>query len=156
MLRPLVPADAAVIGRWAADPEFVRAAEWTPRSIGEYERHHRKIIQSPPPGLIRLGVLVDGELAGYVDLHGEDQNHRELGFLIGGRDRWGRGLGLQAAGAALEYGFTVLNLREIRAEASETNHRSIRILTRLGFRRLGGAPNARFVVDQLAVRRARR
>ncbi|BEL05236.1 hypothetical protein Q0Z83_034270 [Actinoplanes sichuanensis] len=129
-LRALVAADAAVITGWASDPEFARAAGWTRQ---DHEQHHRRLIQTPPPDLIRLGAVVGGELVGYVDLHGVEVDHRELGFVIGGRDRWGRGLGLGAAAAGLDYGFTVLRLREIRAAAAATNQRSVRILTRLGF-----------------------
>lgn len=132
-LRPLESADAAVIAGWAADPEFVRAADWTIRqTVREYERHHRRIIESPPPGLIRLGVDLNGAPVGYVDFFGAD-----LGYLIGGRERWGAGLGRQAASLAVRYGFTELGFGEITAEAAGANHRSIRILTGLGFHEIG-------------------
>lgn len=132
-LRPLEPVDAPVIAGWAADPEFVRVADWAIRpTIREYEKHHLRIIESPPPGLIRLGADLSGQLIGYVDFFGAD-----LGYLIGGRERWGRGLGLQAASLAVRHGFTALRLPELTAGAADTNHRSIRILTGLGFQETG-------------------
>lgn len=134
-LRVLATEHAAAIAAWALDPEFVREADWTPRSsLYEYERHHRQLIQAPPGDHLRLGVFSSEELVGYVDFHGESPVHRELGFLIGVRDRWGFGLGLSAARAGLRHGFVELRLHEIRAGAFETNLRSVRILRRLGFR----------------------
>jgi len=138
VLRPLAVADATVIAEWAADPDFVREADWSRRSsAGEYEHHHRKLIEQPPRGFIRLGVCSGNDLVGYVDFHGENPNCRELGFLIGARGRWGRGFGLSAAIAALRYGFDELGLDEITAEAFDSNQRSIRILRRLGFHETG-------------------
>jgi RimJ/RimL family protein N-acetyltransferase len=119
---------------WALVPGFVQEADWTPRSsLHEYECHHRQLIQAPPAGHLRLGAFVSEELVGYVDFHGRSPVHRELGFLIGVRDRWGSGLGFSAAEAGVRYGFAELQLREIRARAFEANLRSVRILRRLGF-----------------------
>ncbi|GAB1694422.1 GNAT family N-acetyltransferase [Krasilnikovia sp. M28-CT-15] len=137
-LRVLTPQDAAVIAGWASDPQFCREAEWTPgQAAYEYERFQRRLIETPPKDLIRLGVVSEGHLVGYVDLHGADPDRRELGFVIGLRNLWGHGLGLGAAAAGLHHGFVELGLQEIWAEAYEANRRSTRILRRLGLRETG-------------------
>ncbi|MEU4163469.1 GNAT family N-acetyltransferase [Actinoplanes sp. NPDC026670] len=144
-LRALVPEHARTIAAWTLVPGFVREADWTPRSsLDEYESHHRQLIQAPPVGHLRLGVFESEELVGYVDFHGQSPVHRELGFLIGVRDRWGTGLGLGAAAASVRYGFVELQLREIRARAFEANVRSVRILRRLGFRMIDSEEGAEF------------
>jgi RimJ/RimL family protein N-acetyltransferase len=48
---------------------------------------------------------------------------------------WGRGIARAAATQALAYGFSNLGLREIVAFTSALNHRSIRLMERLGFTR---------------------
>lgn len=54
-LRPLELQDADVMAEWAADPEFCRAADWTAvLPFTEHQRFHQTLIESPPPGLIRL------------------------------------------------------------------------------------------------------
>ena len=132
-LRTLAIQDADVIAAWAADPEFCREADWTTDlSFTESQRFHQTLIQSPPPELIRLGVIHEGLLVGYVDLHGDEPHRRELGFVIGERSRWSRGLGRRAGAAGLDYGFDQLGLQEIWAEALDANQRSVRILQRLG------------------------
>ena len=77
-------------------------------------------------------MIYEGLLVGYVDLQGDDPHRRELGFAIGERSRWSRGLGRRAGAAGLDYGFDQLGLQEIWAEALDANQRSVRILQRLG------------------------
>ncbi|OFE15704.1 hypothetical protein BA895_21520 [Humibacillus sp. DSM 29435] len=127
--------DADVIAGWAADEDFCRAAEW---SLGLSREEHRqfqaRLICSPPSDLVRLGAVLEGQLVGYLALHGDEPHRRELGFLIGPRTLWGRGLGRATARAGLRRGFEEMHLDEIWAEALDANHASIRILQRLGLR----------------------
>ena len=131
-LRPLRAPDADVLARWAADPQFCRAAEWANRPLEEHRAVLRHRIQSPPGDLLRLGAIQSDDLVGYVDLHGSEPSRRELGYLIGPRERWGRGLGLAVAAAGLRYGFEELALTTIWAEVADANAASVRILQRLG------------------------
>lgn len=146
-LRPLEVRDAEVIAGWAADPEFCRAADWTPGlSFVERRRFHQRLIESPPPGLIRLGAThAGGHLVGYVDLHGDQPDRRDLGFVVGERGNWGRGLGRLAGAAGLDYGFGELALDEVWAEAADANQRSVRILRRLGLRETGRGVESMFL-----------
>lgn len=145
-LRPLAPEDAGVIAGWAADREFCRHADWTvDLPPAEARRFHEALIQAPPPDLIRLGAIHDGRLVGYVDLHGDQPRRRELGFLIGERRLWGRGLGFLAAAAGLDHGFTNLGLEVVWAEALDANQRSVRILRRLGFEETGRGEEESFL-----------
>jgi RimJ/RimL family protein N-acetyltransferase len=132
-LRPLADGDVDVMAGWAADAGFCRAAEWSvdlPHL--EYVAFFRALVEAPPPELLRLAVVRDGRLVGYVDLHGSAPETRELGFVIGERATWGLGLGYAAAVAAVDHGFEALGLGSIWAEAREDNERSLRILRRLG------------------------
>src|SRR5262249_11276627 len=108
-VRALTHRDAATIAAWGEDAEFVRGAGWSHRSTEERQAFWASLIAAPPADLIRLGIDHDGELIGYVDLHGLDPSRRELGFALR-RASWGHGLGTAAAAAAVSYGFTVLAL----------------------------------------------
>jgi len=142
------------MARWAADSEFCRAAGWTPDlPHAEYLRFQQRLIQSPPADLIRLGAVHNGVLVGYVDLHGGESHRRELGFVIGERSRWSRGLGRLAAAAGLGYGFDQLGLQEIWAEAFDANQRSVRILQRLGLRETGRGDEGVFLDQPTYYRR---
>lgn len=154
VLRPLELQDAVVFAGWGTDPEFCLEADWTPGlPFIERRRFHEALIRSPPPELIRVGVTHEGLLVGYVDLHGDEPHRRELGFAIGGRGRWGKGLGRLAAAAALDYGFGRLGLQEIWAEALDANQRSIRILQRLGLVETGRGDDGSFMEQHTYYRR---
>ena len=144
-LRLLEAEDADVIAEWGTDPQFCRDADWSPDlSFAERQRAQRGHIQSPPSDLIRLGAACEGALIGYVDLHGDEPVRRELGFLVGGRDRWGRGFGRLVAAAGLGYGFGRLGLHQIWAEALDANHRSVNILRSLGLEETGNGAEGVF------------
>jgi RimJ/RimL family protein N-acetyltransferase len=145
-LRPLQLRDVDVMASWAHDRSFCAEADWSvDLSFAEHQRFHRALVMSPPRGLTRLAAVQSGALIGYVDLHGEEPHRRELGFVIGERDRWGQGYGLAAARAGLAYGFEVLGLHQIWAEALDANQRSVRVLQRLGMVETGAGDDDMFL-----------
>lgn len=132
-LRPFTLTDAPVAAAWGLDAELCRLAEWTPNlPIEQHLRHWESLVRSPSTELIRLAAVADDELVGYVDLHGTDPTRRELGYAIGRRDLWGRGLGTRAARAGLAHAFDELDLEAVDGQALAANPRSVRILQRLG------------------------
>lgn len=137
-LRPLVAGDAEVMAAWGDDLLFCDEAGWS-RDLDPAERRVRwaELVADPPPALLRLAAVVDDEVVGYVDLFGTEPGRRELGYLVGGRSRWGRGLGTELARAGLAYGFDVLGLDEVWAEAADANVASVRILQRIGMTETG-------------------
>lgn len=141
-LRSMALEDADVIAGWAADKEFCRTAGWTlGLSFEEHREFQARLICSPPSELTRLGAVHEGRLVGYMALQGQEPHRRELGFLIGPRTFWGRGLGRVIARAGLRHGFEELQLEAIWAEALDANHASVRVLQRLDMRETGpGSP----------------
>jgi len=138
VLRPMLASDADVFASWAADSRFCAHAGWTTRSdIDELVPWWRALIENPDPTLLRMTAVCDGDVVGYVDLHGDSDDESELGFAIGDSKRWGKGLGMAAAAAGLAYGFEELGLSSIWAEALEANVASVRILQRLGMVDIG-------------------
>lgn len=159
-LRPLVPDDAHTMAGWAEDSVFRDHAGWRlDRTRDEIAAFHHGLIACPPDDLVRLGAVVDAHLVGYVDLHGDQPGRRELGFLVGGLERWGRGLGTRLGAAGLVHGFEVLGLDEIWAEALDADEASVRILRRLGLVETGLGEEDEFLgratrYRQLAISRA--
>lgn len=134
----MVVSDAEVFASWATDPVFCAHAGWTHHSTADGAvLWWRDAITDPDPLLTRLTAVLGEEPVGYVDLHGDDNGERELGFLVGPSHRWGQGMGTMAAVAGLSYGFAVLELSWIWAEAVEANAGSVRILQRIGMRGTG-------------------
>lgn len=129
--------------RWAADPEFCRAAGWTvglaPRKVRE---HWRRIIAGAGPDFLRRGVEAEGRLAGYVDLAHLTRTSGEFGIALGERAQWGQGLGTAAGRLLLAHAFGPLRLETVTAEVHLPNERSHALMRRLGFRVVGaGGPD---------------
>lgn len=75
-----------------------------------------------------------GELAGYCGLSsGNPEVGVEVGYMLARRE-WGQGLALEAARAALRYGFETLRMELISGLTLPGNRRSRRVLERLGMR----------------------
>ena len=130
--------DAAVFAEWASDERFCQHAGWTfggaPAATLAF---WTQLIAAPPADLLRLTAIADGEVAGYVDLHGDLPGVRELGYVVGPSTRWGRGLGTALGAAGLAHAFDVLGLEAVWAEALAANVPSVRILRTLGMRETG-------------------
>jgi len=138
--------DAVTFAEWGTDRVFCEHAGWSPDTgIADRRAWWAALIAGPPPDLIRLAICVAGEVVGYVDLQGTEPDRRELGYLIGGRNRWNRGLGTLAAKAGLAYGFEVLGLGRIWAEAVDANPASVAILRRIGMRETGRGAVSEFL-----------
>lgn len=137
-LRPLRPGDEEAAVRWAADPEFCRAAGWTPGLASRLVRAHwGRLIAGSGPDFLRLGVDVGGSLVGYADLAKLTRTSGEFGIGIGERTLWGRGVGAQAGRQMLAHAFGTLRLDHVTAEVHAPNVRSHALMRRLGFREIG-------------------
>jgi ribosomal-protein-alanine N-acetyltransferase len=140
-LRAFVPADAAALGRLAAAAE---AAAPTPLLQGYDGRSPESWIASQAAQVAagRLAHWVIGprggeELFGSVGLV-VDREHAVAQFACWlAVEHWGRGLGREAAHAALAFGFRELGLRRIWASSYATSDRSARLLDAIGMGREG-------------------
>lgn len=81
-----------------------------------------------------LGVV---SLEGLVEIH----RNAELGYWLRD-DATGRGFITEGAAVCLEWGFRALGLHRVRVAAAVDNHRSLRVIERLGFKPEGLARHA--------------
>ncbi|CAM3199935.1 GNAT family protein [Deinococcus deserti] len=130
--------------RWAADPVFCQAADWTvglsPRVI---RRHWVALIASKQADFRRWDITLDGRLVGYVDLANlkaaseestsEELVSGELGVVLGERNLWGQGVSRRACKLLLEQAWAT-GLHTVTAEVHAPNERSHALMRRLGFR----------------------
>ena len=79
-----------------------------------------------------FAVVLEGMVVGTVDFDVDRHNDiAMLGFAIG-RAHWGRGIGFEAAQAAVDWSFETFNLAKIWATTDARNTRSARLLEKLG------------------------
>ncbi|MCL9669528.1 spermidine N1-acetyltransferase [Rosenbergiella epipactidis] len=82
----------------------------------------------------RFVVEHEGEKAGLVELVEINHIHRRAEFqIIIAPDHQGKGLANKATRAAMEYGFSVLNLYKLYLIVDKENEKAIHIYSKLGF-----------------------
>ena len=71
-----------------------------------------------------------------------------LGIVIGEKEYWDKGIGTEAAGLLLDYGFNILNLNSVMLGVFEFNKRAIRSYEKLGFKRIGNRRQGRIIAGK--------
>ncbi|GGR82598.1 GNAT family N-acetyltransferase [Deinococcus sedimenti] len=155
-LRSLRAGDEEVAVRWAADPVFCRAADWTPGLAPRVVRRHwQAIIAGGDPAFLRLGAELDGRLVGFVDLAGLDGRWAEFGIVVGERGLWGQGTA-RRAGEALIAHAAGLGLTRLTALVHAPNARSHALMRRLDFVEAGHADPEAYMGEVVPVIRYER
>lgn len=152
-LRPLRPGDEEAAVRWAGDPVFCRAVDWTPGlSARVVRRHWQAIIAGNDPTFRRWGVTASGELVGYADLGRIGPGGAELGIALGDRAWWGRGVAFRACRDLLALAWEV-GLPRVTALVHAPNARSHALMRRLDMHDDGHADPEPYAGEVVAVTR---
>ncbi|MCC2279822.1 GNAT family N-acetyltransferase [Streptomyces sp. ET3-23] len=138
VLRRFRTEDAAALAAYRSDPLVARYQSWpAPVPYDTALRAVRRFAEGSPdrPGWFQYAVelAAEGCLVGDVGvfLH-ENLMQAEIGFTLAA-ERQGRGYATEAVGAVLADLFGRRGLHRVAAECDARNHRSARLLQRLGF-----------------------
>jgi [ribosomal protein S5]-alanine N-acetyltransferase len=152
LLRGPQPADASAITHAFQDRRVTRPIHLP---AGYSIRDARKFIDGSNQGLeegskynLFITLRSGGELIGGCGLDQIRFDHRNahVGYWIA-HPHWGNGYASEAASLLISAAFRELGLHRIHTGVFPFNHRSVRVLRRLGFRREGRAREDR-VVDR--------
>ncbi|UGQ47266.1 GNAT family N-acetyltransferase [Massilia endophytica] len=139
-LRFITESDAEGLLRVFSDPAVMRygsSAPWT--TLEQAQQSIATTLAGYEAGnYLRLGIDIDGVLAGAVTLRAFDMQNRrcEIGYLLR-REFWGKGYMHEALPAMISYAFDTLDLNRIEADVDPRNEASARLLERMHFRKEG-------------------
>lgn len=141
VLRALRPDDAEAALLFRGDPEVMKydgPLIHTREEAVAFIEEVRRECEAGEARAWAAALREDGTAIGSVGLWEWNRYHRraEVGYGIA-RAYWGQGYGAEAVGAAIQYGFQAMELHRIFARTIAENHRSVRMLERLGFTREG-------------------
>ncbi len=133
--------DKEVVLAYRGNPAVFQFQSWNPPSLEEVEnfiRHNLSVVPNTPDTWLQLGVyLQGGPLIGDIGLHFlEDGTQAEIGYTLA-PDYQGQGYAFEAVKAILGYLFDQLKKHRVSASVDPENHRSIRLLEKMGFRQEG-------------------
>jgi len=131
MLRNVVEGDLRTFFEHQRDPEATSMAAYPAKEWDAFMSHWRNKVLGDPANEAQT-TLVDDQVAGYV-ASWEQDDRRLVGYWIG-REFWGRGV---ARSALDEFLRTHEHHRPIYAYVALSNTRSIRVLEKCGFHRVG-------------------
>ena len=156
-LRALEREDIPTFVAWFNDPEVrEHLLLYTPMSRAQEERWCERMLERENDFLFGIEAqdaedadllpssperLTGGlwALVGNIGLHGVDWKNRgaTLGIVLGQRDCWGRGIGVEAIRIMLRFAFHELGLHRVQLEVFVPNRRAQRAYHKVGFRREG-------------------
>lgn len=125
-LRPVEAGDLERLFTHQSDPQSLEMAVVYSKEYSEFIAHWERVLVDPT--VTACAILVDEELVGHVScflMDGLDS----VGYWID-RGVWGRGI----ASRALEKLLADLTIRPLHARVAASNHGSIRVLEKCGFR----------------------
>jgi ribosomal-protein-alanine N-acetyltransferase len=153
LLRPFEEADRAPFAAINADPEV---AAWlpSPLSRAESDRLMDQVVADAGRngfGLFAVQQRTTGDFLGFVGLAVPAwQAHftpvAEIAWRLA-RPAWGQGYATEAARETLDWAFGALDLPAVWSWTSVHNHRSWRVMERLGMTRLGTFAHPRLAAD---------
>jgi RimJ/RimL family protein N-acetyltransferase len=132
--RPLEAADASRIAALVGDWDIARMTARIPHPYSLIDAD--LWIASIGGDEFVRGVELNGQLIGAVGyIEGED-GQAEIGYWIG-KPWWGRGFATEAARSLMEHCFDNAGFRRLTCGHFIDNPASARVITKLGFRRVG-------------------
>lgn len=128
---------ALIQRRWflSSDPETQTCRPIVERTDEEVLKRFRERSVLTTERAYSVLRVTDDQLVGlvrYFDLNTRNRS-AEIGFLIG-PEFHGQGYSHEAVGMLLKYLFGELRLNKVYAQTAEFNNRSLKLLSRLGFR----------------------
>jgi RimJ/RimL family protein N-acetyltransferase len=151
LLRPVKRSDISHFVKWFNDPEVVQYLDmYLPMTEMAEEKYVEELgttmARSRAQFVIEVKASTSAKPIGTCGLDGisSKDNHATFGIVIGEKDYWSKGYGVEAAGLLINYGFEQLNLHRIWSAAVAFNQRSIKLHKKLGFREEGRLRQAMF------------
>lgn len=141
-LRRLSVADLSAFQAYRSDPVLGRYQGWSSSSDAGALAFLAEMSAVPlfrPGKWSQIGIAEDerSPLLGDIGLHlSEDSRHAEIGFTLS-RPAQGRGIATAAVREALRLIFEATSVERVLGIADTRNHASIRLLERVGMRRVG-------------------
>jgi len=138
VLRDKRLADAQDDYAWQTNPELAQldAAPSLATTLSQYLADYVSELRYSSSTRCRFAIeTLDGEHIGNCTYYGinEAGGEAELGIMIGNRDYWDKGYGVDVVTTLLSYIFRRTNLKRIHLKTLDSNHRAQRCFQKCGF-----------------------
>jgi len=122
---------------WLNDPEINRYLETGifPSTQEDLEHFYERVMGSPNAVMLAIIEKSSDRHIGNIKLEPIHWVHRwaTLGILIGEKDCWGKGYGVEAVRLMVKYAFERLNLQKVDLGVIADNIRAVKAYEKVGF-----------------------
>jgi RimJ/RimL family protein N-acetyltransferase len=140
-LRPRKVEDGVIEYRWRTDPDLCRLDATIPLEFSLAEFLDRYSVELEYPGLTYTLAIdaIDGQHIGECSLFNLDFTNSavEIGIMIGEKEYWGKGYGLEALHTFVSHIFQASNIDRIVLRTLDWNLRAQRCFEKCGFKSFG-------------------
>ena len=123
---------------WLNDPEVTRYTEvgTFPSTMADLENYYRDVVGAKNNVMLAVVDKKSGQHVGNAKLGPIQWVHRSAIFsiLIGEKDLWGKGVGMEATRLMIEYGFNRLNLHRIDLGVFAEHEAAVKCYEKVGFK----------------------
>ena len=138
ILRDRRLADAQNDYAWQTDPELAQldASPLLAITFSQYLSDYAIELRYSSPTRHRLAIeTLDGKHIGNCSCYNIDEikGEAELGIMIGNRDYWDKGYGVDAVTTLLSHIFHRTNLKRVYLKTLDSNHRALKCFQKCGF-----------------------
>jgi [ribosomal protein S5]-alanine N-acetyltransferase len=146
MLRPLTHADILQWYEYLAMPVVFEHTSWNVQSASDLEHYAEQ--SELPSSLLRLAIAErsTNQLVGTIGFHTVSAENRtaELAYDLS-PPWWGKGIASHMCEVMVEWAHSHVGLLRVQASVLTSNHRSVEVLQRCGFKREGRLRSYRIV-----------
>lgn len=120
---------------WLQDEEVMMGIATTGYTMDKLKIYVKERLENETTAFFAICDKGTDEHIGNIklDFYDARSNVSELGLLIGNKQYWGKGIGLEACKLTIGYGFQQMNLRKIYLAVYESNPSAKKIYEKLGF-----------------------
>lgn len=139
-LSPVDTNHTEVIAKWSNDIEIaIRTGDLADMITVETQKEYLENMTNDTGYGFYIVSLTDDQVIGIGRLMRINFIHRNavLGIFIGNSENRNKGIGTEATKLLLDYGFNVLNLKNIMLETYSFNERAINAFKKCGFTEIG-------------------
>ena len=141
----LKPVELSDVGedylRWMNDTDIIGFTEvrFRPQTAESIRRYVESVNNDPSSVFLGIVVKKGNRYIGNIKLGPINWIHRlaDIALIIGEKDQWGKGYGLEALRLMVDHAFKGLNLHKVTAGMAQDNKASLRLFEKAGFKREG-------------------
>lgn len=127
--------------QWMNDPQVIRFLEvrHSRRTLKDLREYVAGVIERKEDMFFAICLNETGRHIGNIKLGPINRAHgfAHIGFFIGDREHWGKGIATEAVGLVVDYAFGTLGLHKVLAGCYATNEASLRVFKKCGFKKEG-------------------